>query len=142
MRQDDTTKESMTAKASESCDRALFEATVGDDGALPSGALPAVKAATEAGSKALLKALDEDGGNITKQAKRKNPKEKVNESEVVVPKTTAEPGLPMTALFLIPPTSHKLIHNFYNTLSKSDGSLSKDGVSCRLSKKGVSCLFF
>ncbi|CAK9058346.1 30S ribosomal protein S6 [Durusdinium trenchii] len=69
IRQDNSASEKMTAKATSS-DQDLFNAMI--ETALPAGALPAVKAATEAGAKKLLEAIDDEGKAVAK-VKAKKP---------------------------------------------------------------------
>lgn len=64
MREDHATEESIEAKAKATVENQAFTALTGDEGLLPAGAVPLPKTATEAGAKALMKALDE-GAKVT-----------------------------------------------------------------------------
>lgn len=75
VRQDDETGERLTVTAQKKLGQELFAAMTGEDGPLASGALPAIKTATESGAKAVFSALDEN-----------------KQIEEVVPKTISESG--------------------------------------------------
>ena len=91
LRQDDRTSESLSAKATKDLDRSLLNALTAEEGGiLQAGALPAVRAATESGQKALLNALDDDNKTVAKVKKAAKPK--VTDGEPVVPKTVLESG--------------------------------------------------
>ena len=62
-----------------------------EGGILPSGALPAVKAASEAGQRAVLDALDDDGKKVVKPKRQQKPKAS-EEAEKVTQKTLLESG--------------------------------------------------
>lgn len=95
LRQDDSTSDVLKATATKSLDKALFGAlTDPDSGPLPTGALPHVKAATEAGKKAVFEALAEDGSKVTPKGKAKAKKGSEN-GEPVKPKTELERGSPV-----------------------------------------------
>ena len=94
-RQDDTTAESLKVSASKKIDRGMLNTMIGEEGPLPAGALPGTKAASEAGSQALLKALDDDKANVSKAPK---PKKTKDEPENVEPKTILQRG-PQKHLF-------------------------------------------
>lgn len=92
IRQDDITSEKLQVKATKDMNRDMLNAMTGEDGPLPSGALPEVKAATAAGQQNLLKALDEDKGKVEKSAK---PKKRIQPPESVEPKTVLQSGHPV-----------------------------------------------
>lgn len=94
VRQDDATGESLTINGSSKCNEAMAKALTGEGGPLPSGMLPGVKCATEAGQKALCKALDDEGREVSKKKVTRKPKNKDETSEPVKPKTPLEPGFP------------------------------------------------
>lgn len=89
VRQDELTKEKFGAKATSTVDAAMFQALTGEDGPLPSGLLPSIKTATEAGTKKLFQALDDDNKQVIKQKKESKEKDK---SEELKPKTVKESG--------------------------------------------------
>lgn len=92
LRQDEKVSESVSAKATKKLDKGLFNALTAEEGGiLPSGALPAVKAASEAGQRAVLDALDDDGKKVVKPKRQQKPKE-TEEAEKVTPKTLLESG--------------------------------------------------
>lgn len=96
LRQDDSTSDVLKATASKALDKQLFGAlTDQDSGPLPAGALPHVKAATEAGKKAVLEALADDGSKVTPKSKSK-AKRGSDDAEPVKPKTELEWGPPVT----------------------------------------------
>ena len=80
MRQDDKTADSLKVKGTKKLDDQMFRALT--------GALPAVRAQSEAGQKAILKALDDEGKEVVKQ--KKPPKKATGDAEPVVPKTVLE----------------------------------------------------
>ena len=88
VRQDNLTAEKMTARAS-SGDQDMFNAMIQD--VLPSGAVPDVAAANEAGAKKLLQLVDNEARAVAK-AKAKPRAAKPGESEAVHPKTVLESG--------------------------------------------------
>eukprot|EP00438_Fugacium_kawagutii_P031410 Skav205760 [mRNA] locus=scaffold1714:252812:253177:- [translate_table: standard] len=90
LRQDDITEEALKVKGTKKLNKELFGALTGENGPLPSGVLPSIKAASEQGQKALMQAVADDGKAVAKPKKQKTPKKE--ETEEVVPKTTAEPG--------------------------------------------------
>ena len=90
LRQDDRTSESLSATATKNLDRSLLNALTSEEGGiLQAGAMPAVRAATEAGQKAVLDALDDD--NRTTSKVKKVAKPKPQEAETVEPKTVLQP---------------------------------------------------
>jgi len=88
VRQDDETGERLTVTAQKKLGQELFAAMTGEDGPLASGALPAIKTATESGAKAVFSALDENKQIV----KPKRTKKETTEPEEVVPKTISESG--------------------------------------------------
>lgn len=91
LRQDDLVSESVSVKASKKLDQGLFNALTAEEGGiLPSGAMPAVKAASEAGQRAVLTALDDDGKQVVKP--KRTQKTKQGEAEKITPKTLLESG--------------------------------------------------
>lgn len=88
VRQDDVTGEKLAMKGTKKLDPSLQNAMTAEDGPLTCGALPAIKAASEAGAKHIFTALDEEGKLVSKVPKRKTTKEK--EGEEVKPKTVLE----------------------------------------------------
>eukprot|EP00435_Cladocopium_sp_Y103_P041279 s1614_g11.t1 len=94
VRQDNVTGEKMTARAS-SGDQDMFNAMIQD--VLPSGAVPDVKAANEAGAKKLLQLVDHESRAVAK-AKAKPRAAKPEGSEPVEPKTVLESGAQDLAL--------------------------------------------
>ena len=88
LRQDDKTADSLKVKGTKKLDDQMFRALTGEEGPLPCGALPAVRAQSEAGQKAILKALDDEGKEVVKQ--KKPPKKATGDAEPVVPKTVLE----------------------------------------------------
>lgn len=105
VRSDNLTRESMKASATTS-NPDMFKA-ITDEGGLAAGALPAVKAATEAGAKKLLQAIDDENRAVAK-AKPKARARVPEESEQVLPKTTLERGAQFLPL---------CIHTFDFTMS-------------------------
>ena len=91
LRQDDVTADSLKAKATKALDENMFAAMTGESGPLPCGALPAVKAATEQGQKAVLEALDDTSKAVVKEKKKKKT-DQAAEAEPVKPKTLLEWG--------------------------------------------------
>ena len=88
VRQDDETFEGIKMKGtSKPLGREVVEGLIADDGLLAGGALPAVKAASEAGSKTLLQLLDDDAKPIQKMPKKKavEDKDKVKEIKATTP---------------------------------------------------------
>eukprot|EP00435_Cladocopium_sp_Y103_P013278 s4214_g3.t1 len=92
VRQDDITAEQLRLKAKKAATPELVNALTSDEGPLPNGALPAVKAATEQGTKNLFSALDDDNKNLVKPKKIKRAKEEAVE---VKPKTWKEEAASM-----------------------------------------------
>ena len=92
IRQDDLTADTLKATATKKLDKDMFSALTGGHGALPTGALPSVKAATEQGQKAVLAALDDEVKTVNK-AKKQPRKQDEKEAEKVTPKTTLEWGI-------------------------------------------------
>lgn len=89
LRRDDKTSETLKATASRNLDQPLLDALTCDEtGVLPAGALPGVKAASEAGQRAVLQALQGDDSKVEKLKQRRKEKE----AEPVEPKTTLMPG--------------------------------------------------
>lgn len=88
VRQDDITGEKLSVKGTKKLDPSLQNAMTAEDGPLSSGALPAIKAASEAGAKHIFTALDEEGKLVTKVPKRKPKEDK--DGEEVKPKTIVE----------------------------------------------------
>ena len=85
VRQDDKTRETAKLSSSMKCDSTMVAALTNEEnGAFAPGAVPAVKAASEAGSKRLLQALDDEKKAVTKL--KRETKEK-KQSEPVLPKT-------------------------------------------------------
>ena len=86
LRQDDVTADTLKATATKKLDKDMFSALTGENGPLPTGALPSVKAATEQGQKAVLAALDDESKTVqkakkqTRKAEDKEP-EKEGDSE-------------------------------------------------------------
>lgn len=73
----------------------MFQALAGVNGPLPSGMLPALKTASEAGAKKIFTALDDESKQVLKQKATNTSNKKKGESEVLEPKTFAEPGRPI-----------------------------------------------
>ena len=88
LRQDDLVRDSLKATASKKLDDTMMKALTGEEGPLACGALPAVKAASIEGQKAVLRALDEDGKAVEKV--KKANKRKAEDPEEVHPKTILE----------------------------------------------------
>ncbi|CAK9062466.1 30S ribosomal protein S6, partial [Durusdinium trenchii] len=89
LRRDDKTSETLKATASRNLDQPLLDALTCDEtGVLPAGALPGVKAASEAGQRAVLQALQGDDSKVEKLKQRRKEKE----AEPVEPKTTLMKG--------------------------------------------------
>lgn len=86
VRQDDITGEKANLSARKKVNAELQSALTAEDGPLPCGAMPAIKAASEAGVKALMGALDDENKNIVKPKKPKKAAETVE----VTPKTLLE----------------------------------------------------
>ncbi|CAL1160360.1 unnamed protein product [Cladocopium goreaui] len=96
LRQDELVSESVSTKATKKLDQGLFNALTAEEGGiLPAGALPAVKAASEAGQRAVLSALDDDGKQVMKP--KRQQKAKPGEAEKISPKTVLESGSQMIA---------------------------------------------
>lgn len=96
LRQDESVSESVSVKATKKLDQGLFNALTAEEGGiLPAGALPAAKAASEAGQRAVLSALDDDGKQVTKP--KRQQKAKTGEAEKISPKTVLESGPQMIA---------------------------------------------
>lgn len=93
IRQDDETEEQIKVAAKKRLNNDMFSALTDENGVLPAGALPAVKAASEAGQKALREALDDENKVTAKPKRRAKPKEDEN-AEEVTPKTPMESGPP------------------------------------------------
>ena len=87
VRQDDSTADQLRLTASKAATPELVNALTSDEGPLPNGALPAVKVASEQGTKNLFSALDDEGKAIVKPKKVKKPKDEAVE---VTPKTWTE----------------------------------------------------
>ena len=85
VRQDDITGEQAKLTASKKVNPELQAALTAEEGPLPCGAMPAVKASSEAGVKALMGALDDENKNFVKPKKQKKA-----EPEEVKPKTLLE----------------------------------------------------
>ena len=92
LRQDDVTADTLKATATKKLDKDMFSALTGENGPLPTGALPSVKAATEQGQKAVLAALDDESKTVQK-AKKQTRKAEDKEPEKVTPKTPLEWGI-------------------------------------------------
>lgn len=92
LRQDDVTADSVKATAVKKLDKDMFSALTGENGLLPTGALPSVRAATEQGQKAVMAALDDESKNVQK-AKKPTRKAEDKEPEQVTPKTVLEWGI-------------------------------------------------
>lgn len=90
VRRDDKTSELLSITASKKVDQEMLNALTGDDGPLQSGALPAVKTASQQGAIALHTALDDDKNTVSKPPKRK--REKGEDAEKVEPKTLLQSG--------------------------------------------------
>lgn len=90
VRRDDKTSELLTVTASKKVDREMLNALTGDEGPLQSGALPAVKTASQQGAIALHTALDDDKATVSKPPKKKRKEEK--DPEEVEPKTLLQSG--------------------------------------------------
>jgi len=96
LRQDELVSESVSTKATKKLDQGLFNALTAEEGGiLPAGALPAVKAASEAGQRAVLSALDDDGKQVMKP--KRQQRAKPGEAEKISPKTVLESGSQMIA---------------------------------------------
>ena len=91
VRQDDKSRESQSLVANTKVDKAMLEALTSEEGAFRPGQMPATLAATEAGQKKLLQALDDDRNNVAKAPKSKR-KDDSKPSEEVKPKTPLEWG--------------------------------------------------
>ncbi|CAK9096979.1 Uncharacterized protein SCF082_LOCUS45505 [Durusdinium trenchii] len=89
IRQEDSTSETLKMSATRKVGTELQAALTGEDGPLQSGALPAIRAASEQGAKHLYSALDDEGKSIVKP---KKPKKEKEEGEEVKPKTPLELG--------------------------------------------------
>ena len=89
LREDETVSEEISAKAKMDADKQVFEAMTGEDGILAPGALPQMKAASEAGQKKLFQLMDDEKRAVVKKPKVKG---EGKGSEAVTPKTTKEPG--------------------------------------------------
>ena len=87
LRDDNTTKESTSVKISDAGNKELTEALTTGDGPLQAGLQPAVRAANEAGQKALLQSLQE--GEVAGDGK-KQKKDKKEKTEKCEPKTFME----------------------------------------------------
>ena len=85
VRQDDITGEQAKLSAGKKVNPELQAALTAEDGPLPCGAMPAIKAASEAGVKALMGALDDENKNVAKPKKQKKA-----ETVEVAPKTLVE----------------------------------------------------
>lgn len=122
VRQDDMTSESLKVMAAKKLDRDLLNAMTGEEGPLPPGLLPAVKATGNGGQK-LFEALDDEKRKVNKQA---NPKKKAqaNEAAEVEPKTTLQWGPPMAlgcGVFLrfVPPNCYFKLSSWISDCSCS-----------------------
>ncbi|CAK9066934.1 unnamed protein product [Durusdinium trenchii] len=89
IRQEDSTSETLKMSATRKVGTEVQAALTGEDGPLQSGALPAIRAASEQGAKHLYSALDDEGKSIVKP---KKPKKEKEEGEEVKPKTPLELG--------------------------------------------------
>ena len=79
VRQDDSTADQIRLTANKAASPDLVNALTSDEGPLPNGALPAIKVASEQGTKNLFSALDDENKNMVKPKKRKRPKEEAVE---------------------------------------------------------------
>lgn len=90
VRQDDITKEKLKVEGEKKLNRDMLNSLIGEEGPLQPGAMPNVKAASEAGKQLLLQNLDDDKKQVTK-AKAKT-RAKAKEEEPVGPKTAVQWG--------------------------------------------------
>ena len=91
VRKDEKTSESMKVEAQKKLDRGMLNAITAEDGVLPAGALPTVKANSAAGAQALQAALEDDKNAVAKPKPKKTKRE---EAENVEPKTVLQWGSP------------------------------------------------
>ena len=90
LRQDDSTRDSLKVAGAKKLDQEMFSALTAEEGGpLAAGVLPHVKAATEAGARKVMQALDDDRSTVIKPKKLKAPKAT---EEQVVPKTPLQSG--------------------------------------------------
>ena len=91
VRRDNIHTESMGVEGRVDCDRGMLEALTSESGPLPSGALPEVVGASEAGARKMFQALGESVEK-RKQPKKSKPESKNSEKgEPMEPKTPLQP---------------------------------------------------
>ena len=139
VRQDNVTSETFKASGEKKLSRPMLNALTSEDGPLAPGALPAIKAATEAGQKKLLQSLDEEKDSLKR--KPEPPKEDAPELEDVTPKTPKEPGSyfyrTQTHVLRTSMQIKKQVHHKCHPFERSQESNRR---SCEVQSKHARCL--
>lgn len=90
MRAEEFTSEQTSVRARKEGGRGMLDALTAEDGPLPTGACPALMAASTEGQKAIIQALDDDKKSVKLKPKPKKAPKNTAEGTDVVPKTLQE----------------------------------------------------